>query len=250
MHHIELIFVKAWAEVKSEVSRAYIGFIWWFLEPLLYMGAFYLLFGIGLRQGGDNFLYFLLCGLVPWKWFSSTLNSGSRSIVANAGLINQVYLPKYIFPLIVVVINTFKFTLVFPVLLLLLVASGFEPSLSWWALVAILISQLLLVTSSTCLLSCMVPYLPDLRYVIDNGMLLLMFLSGVFFSIDSMAPEVRSILLLNPIAILLDCYRVVLIEGETPNFFDLAYVIFISFLIGISALFVIGRIDRKVIKEL
>tara|TARA_B100001094_G_C17584920_1_gene509208 strand:+ start:112 stop:345 length:234 start_codon:yes stop_codon:yes gene_type:complete len=77
-----------------------------------------------------------------------------------------------------------------------------------------------------------------------------MFLSGVFFSIDSMAPEVRSILLLNPIAILLDCYRVVLIEGETPNFFDLAYVIFISFLIGISALFVIGRIDRKVIKEL
>ena len=214
MHHIELIFVKAWAEIKSEVSRAYIGFVWWFLEPLLYMGAFYLLFGIGLRQGGDNFLYFLLCGLVPWKWFSSTLNSGSRSIVANAGLINQVYLPKYIFPLIVVVINTFKFTLVFPVLLLLLVASSFEPSPSWWALVPILISQLLLVTSGTCLLSCLVPYLPDLRYVIDNGMLLLMFLSGVFFSVDSLAPEIRNIFLLNPIAILLECYREVLIEGK------------------------------------
>ena len=92
------------------------------------MGAFYVLFGIGLRQGGDNFLFFLLCGLVPWKWFSSTLNSGSRSIVANAGLINQVYLPKYVFPLIVVVINTFKFTLVFPVLLLILILSGFELS--------------------------------------------------------------------------------------------------------------------------
>ena len=56
------------------------------------MGAFYVLFGIGLRQGGDNFLFFLLCGLVPWKWFSSTLNSGSRSIVANAGP-SQICLP-------------------------------------------------------------------------------------------------------------------------------------------------------------
>ncbi len=250
MHHIELIFVKAWAEIRSEVSRAYIGFIWWFLEPLLYMGAFYVLFGIGLRQGGDNFLFFLLCGLVPWKWFSSTLNSGSRSIVANAGLINQVYLPKYVFPLIVVVINTFKFTLVFPVLLLILILSGFELSNTWWSLLPVLAIQLMMVASCTCLLSCLVPYLPDLRYVIDNGMLLLMFLSGVFFSIDAMAPEIRSILLLNPIALLLECYREILLEGSMPNLNDLAYVIFISFLTGISAVFLLKRIDRKVIKEL
>ena len=214
------------------------------------MGAFYVLFGIGLRQGGDNFLFFLLCGLVPWKWFSSTLNSGSRSIVANAGLINQVYLPKYVFPLIVVVINTFKFTLVFPVLLLILILSGFEPSNTWWSLLPVLAIQLLMVASCTCLLSCLVPYLPDLRYVIDNGMLLLMFLSGVFFSIDAMAPEIRSILLLNPIALLLECYREILLEGSMPNLNDLAYVIFISFLTGISAVVLLKRIDRKVIKEL
>ena len=77
-----------------------------------------------------------------------------------------------------------------------------------------------------------------------------MFLSGVFFSIDSMAPEVRDILLLNPIAILLECYREVLIEDNTPNFFDLAYVVFISSLIASTALFILGRIDRKVVKEL
>ena len=214
------------------------------------MGAFYVLFGIGLRQGGDNFLFFLLCGLVPWKWFSSTLNSGSRSIVANAGLINQVYLPKYVFPLIVVVINTFKFTLVFPVLLLILILSGFELSNTWWSLLPVLAIQLMMVASCTCLLSCLVPYLPDLRYVIDNGMLLLMFLSGVFFNIDAMAPEIRSILLLNPIALLLECYREILLEGSMPNLNDLAYVIFISFLTGISAVFLLKRIDRKVIKEL
>ena len=86
--------------------------------------------------------------------------------------------------------------------------------------------------------------------MIDNGMLLLMFLSGVFFSIDAMAPEVRNILLFNPIALLLKSYREILLNGSMPNFNDLAYVIFISFLTGLSAFFLLKRIDRKVIKEL
>ena len=94
MNYLELITVKAWADLKSEASRAYIGFLWWFIEPVLYMGSFYLLFGLGLKMGGDNFMYFLLCGLLPWKWFSSSLSNGSLSIIANAGLINQTYLPK------------------------------------------------------------------------------------------------------------------------------------------------------------
>ena len=65
-----------------------------------------------------------------------------------------------------------------------------------------------------------------------------------------MAPEIRSILLLNPIALLLECYREILLEGSMPNLNDLAYVIFISFLTGISAVVLLKRIDRKVIKEL
>ena len=135
-------------------------------------------------------------------------------------------------------------------LLIILILSGFELSHSWWSLLPVLVIQLLMVASCTCLLSCLVPYVPDLRYVIDNGMLLLMFLSGVFFSIDAMAPEIRSILLLNPIALLLECYREILLEGSMPNLNDLAYVIFISFITGISAVVLLKRIDRKVIKEL
>ena len=46
MNYLELITVKAWADLKTKVSRAYIGFLWWFMEPILYMGSFYLLFGL------------------------------------------------------------------------------------------------------------------------------------------------------------------------------------------------------------
>ena len=250
MHYIELIFVKAWAEIKSEASRAYIGFLWWFIEPLLYMAAFYLIFGIGLRQGGENYLFFLLCGLVPWKWFSSTLNSGSKSITANVGLINQVYLPKYIFPLVVVAINTFKFMMVFPILLIFLWFSEFEPSATWLALIPIILCQFFLIIACASLLASLVPYLPDLRYVIENGMLLLMFLSGVFFSIEEMESGVRDILMLNPVALLLNSYRNVLLNGESFIWLDLIRVSLFSVIIGLVSWYILKKIDRKVIKEI
>ena len=248
MHYLHLILVKAWAEIKSEASRAYIGFAWWFIEPVLHMGVFYLLFGMGLKFGGDNFVYFLLCGLLPWKWFSSTLNNGSQALLANAGLINQVYLPKYVLPMVTVTVNTAKFLFVLPLLLLLLAGSGFAMGTSWLALPVLIICQFLLVASFTAFLSGIVPFVPDLRYVIDNGLLLLMFLSGVFFDISVFEGRLGTILALNPVAVLLDCYRIILIDGEWPVAASFGYLLVWAAVVGLPAWFLLNRIDRHVIK--
>jgi len=124
MKYLNIILFKTWADLRAEASRAYIGFLWWFLEPLLYMAAFYVIFGLGLRMGGEGFVYFLLCGLVPWKWFSSTVNNGSRAIEAGAGMIHQVYIPKVVLPTIIVAINTVKFLMILPLLIVFLLSVG------------------------------------------------------------------------------------------------------------------------------
>ena len=250
MNYLELIAVKAWADIKSEANRAYIGFLWWFIEPLLYMGAFYLLFGLGLRMGGDNFMYFLLCGLLPWKWFSSSLGNGSLSIVANAGLINQIYLPKYVLPMVTVTVTSMKFLIVLPILLLFLVASGFTPSIHWTALLIIVASQFMLVAALASLLAAIVPFIPDLRFVIENGMLLLMFLSGVFFDMARVDEGLRAILYLNPLAVLLKDYREVLMHNQWPSVFDISYIVGFSVIMGAISWYLLKRIDRRVIKVL
>ena len=56
MKYLDIIFYKTWADLRAEASRAYIGFLWWFIEPILYMGTFYVLFGLGLRMGGEGFV--------------------------------------------------------------------------------------------------------------------------------------------------------------------------------------------------
>jgi len=250
MKYLDIVLFKTWADLRVEASRAYIGFFWWFIEPILYMAAFYLIFGLGLRMGGEDFVYFLLCGLIPWKWFSSTINNGSKSIEAGAGMIHQVYLPKVVLPTIVVCINTVKFFLIVPILMIFLTLSGFTPGVSWFGLLAVILCQVVLIWSLTSFCAAVVPFVPDLRYVIDNGLLLLMFLSGVFFSIENLEEPIRTILLLNPVAVLLEAYRSVLLFASWPNWTGMAYVLLFASVFGAAAIWLLTALDRRYPKVL
>ena len=137
-------------------------------------------------------------------------------------MINQVYLPKILLPTIIVLVNTVKFGFMLPLLMLFLVLSGFTVETSWLALIPLMLVQFALVWSLTAFLAAVVPFLPDLRYVIENGLLIIMFLSGVFYSIGDLSPPVRDVLYLNPMALIPDAN---LIELEN-------YVIFHQITLG------------------
>ena len=162
-----------------------------------------------------------------------------------AGMINQVYLPKILLPTIIVLVNTVKFGFMLPLLMLFLVLSGFTVETSWLALIPLMLVQFALVWSLTAFLAAVVPFLPDLRYVIENGLLIIMFLSGVFYSIGDLSPPVRDVLYLNPMALLLDAYRAVLIEGAWPAISGLAYSLAFSLFFGLIAAWLLIRFDRR-----
>lgn len=240
----ELIAYRVWAELRSETARSYLGILWWVLEPLLFMAVFYVVFGIGLRQAGEDFVAFLLCGLIPWKWLDSAVRGSSTSILGSVGLMQQVYLPKWILPLTVIGINTVKFFIVLAVLLLFLACYGVVSFWTWIYLPLVLLSQLVMILAFSLLAAALVPLLPDLRYVINNGMLLLFFLSGIFFRIDQLTLDVQWLLYYNPVLILLESYRSLLLYGTNPDWLPLLTVnVLMLILLGFSVL-MLSRFDR------
>ncbi len=239
-HYLELVWYKALAELRAEAARAYLGFIWWVVEPVLYMGAFYIVFGLVLQRGEPGFVPFLLCGLVVWKWFGSTIVSSANTIPANAGLMQQVYLPKYLFPAIVLVINTIKFAVIFGLLLVFLLLYGFSPSEAWLSLPLLVLVQFLLIAMIAGLVSAFVPFVPDFRFLLDNLLMLLFFLSGIFFDISKASGELKFVLSLNPMAVIIDSYRAVLIEGQWPNGLYLGVV----FVVSILGIWLTNRVFR------
>lgn len=242
--YLELIWYKGLADLHAEAARAYVGFIWWVLEPLLYMVAFYVAFGMGLRgSGGGAVALSLLCGLVPWKWFASSVQNGSGIIQANSGLIMQVYLPKYVLPGMVMVTNGIKFLIILGLLMLgVAVTRGVSPA--WLALPVLVLVEMLLALAVSTLVAAIVPLLPDLDLVISNGLIVLMFMSGIFQDVSKLPPKLAAVLDLNPMVHVIRGFRSVLLERRWPDWMALGEVTLLSLAVYALALALMRRYDR------
>ncbi len=224
----QIVKYRSLAELRAEVRRGYLGVLWWIIEPLLYMGVFFAVFAVGLRSGGPNAVLFFLTGLVPWKWFATSVSKAGGVLELNGNIIKQVNLPIYIFPSVTIFVNAFKFLVVFLILLLFLVFYSHPVYEIWWALIPVLIVQLVFTAAIAFWLSAIVPIFPDLHNVIPNCLTLLFFLSGIFFDMSMMDEKMRSLLMLNPVAFLVDSYRAVLVHGNVPDFQNLFILLVIS----------------------
>lgn len=242
--YFQLIWYKGLADLSGDASRAYIGYLWWVLEPLLYMGAFYVAFGLGLRGGGSSMVLFLLCGLVPWKWFASSVQAGANTIPSNIGLINQVYLPKFVLPWIVLLTNAVKFLVVLELLLLLALLLGQGIAWSWLGLPIVALVEFMLIAALSSLAAAVVPLLPDLKLVVDNGLIVLMFLSGIFFDVTRLPPRAAAVVRLNPMVPVIEAFRDILLRHRWPDWEMLGAVSLLAAVLYSLAFWMLRSFDR------
>lgn len=214
---LELVWTKAIFNLRSEVHRNYLSYGWWVLEPLLHMVVYYLVFGVLLERGGENFPVFLLTGLIPWMWFSKAVSISSGSILAGQQLMLKVGLPATVFPLVSLLQTTLKQLPVFALLVGFLMLQGIDIGAQWWALLPVILVQILLMTAFAGAVAAVIPFVRDLSYLVPTGLTFLMFLSGIFYDYRTIAEEWQGFFLLNPMAFLLKCYREIFVQGTMPD---------------------------------
>jgi len=229
-HLIELVLFSTYAELRAEAARSYLGLVWWVLEPAMMMGAFYLVFDVILKSGGPDYLPFLLIGLTLWQWMKSCITHGGYAIWSNLGMVRQVRLPPLVFPLIAMLSDTVKFLFVFALLLVILWFAGYPPNQAYFALPLLFAAVFLFAAGAGFVVAALVPLVPDMRFVIEQVLTVVMFLSGVVFALDKVPPPLQQIMALNPIAVLMDAARGILMHGMWPNWIGLSKVAAISLL--------------------
>ena len=104
----DLVVHKAWADFRAESQRTYLGVAWWILDPVINTTIYYLVFGVFMRHGGDNYIPALTTGIVTWLWFFAGVNGASRSIMAHVSFVRQVSFNKIVFPLSNVLMCTYS----------------------------------------------------------------------------------------------------------------------------------------------
>lgn len=240
---LELVWFRAYADLKSEASRTYIGILWWILDPLLQMGIFYLVFGVGLRGAGrhDNYVQFLLIGIIIWRWFATSVNFSSGAIMQNRNLVLRLNIDKWVFPATLIAGNTFKFLIAFAVLIGFLLYSGMPLTWHYLQLPLLLAAQLALIAGVAFVLAALVPLFPDLKNVIIHLLQLTFFLSGIFYDVNDMPESFRWIFEINPMVHVIQGYRAIMLDGQSPEWLPLLVV----FALGLVLMWIGAKLMRR-----
>ena len=235
-HYFTLIDTLARFHLKAEARRFGLGYLWWILEPMLYVGVFYLVFVLFLGNRQPDFLVFLAVGKLSFIWFSKSVNQAALSLVNNREVMGQTNLPKHLFPVAVMHEGVYRQAAVFAFLLVLVMALGYAPTLAWVWLIPLLVTQYLLILACGLGAAVLVCLQRDFQMLIQLGMVFLLFMSGVFWDINTLsnATAVFWLETLNPLAVLLDSYRQILLSGRAPDSGQLLLIVFqSSVLVGI-----------------
>jgi lipopolysaccharide transport system permease protein len=244
-HEIQIVKYKAISELKTEAAKTRLSVMWWFLDPLLSMAIYYLLFGVLLERYGIDFIPALIMGLVTYQWFMGSFSSCINSINGSTRLIMQLKFNKAILPTVQIAISTFKSALVFTALLITLWIIGITPTINYLYLPFILATQGLLIFACSYLIAAIIPFLPDMKNLVAHSTRVLMYVSGILYPLSVVPEQYKELFLLNPIAFLIHTYRQILIYGEAPDLKHLLIVALCSCFLLVIATYNIHRLNDR-----
>jgi ABC-type polysaccharide/polyol phosphate export permease len=224
MQYRELILNLTIRELKARYKSSVLGFLWTLLNPLGMMLVFTFVFTVMAPNAQmEKYPLFLLCGLLPWNFFSAGVMASISSIVGNANLVKKVYFPREALPASTVFANLVNFLLGLVVLFaaLFVFRARFSPWL--WLLPVVILIQTCYILGIAFILSTGNVFYRDTTMIMDVVMLAWFFLTPVIYPIESLPTSYtvfgvtldvhRLMYILNPMASLIAAYRDLLYWG-------------------------------------
>ena len=220
-------------DLKVRYKNSVLGIVWSLLNPVGMMLVFTVVFTILIPNNSiERFPIFVLCGLLPWNWFSGSVVGSIYSVVGSSALVKKVYFPREVLPISTVLSNLVHFLIALLVLFAMMIATG-TPLTVWALMLPLLIAiQLIFTLGLAFFLSAINVYYRDTAQIMDVLMLAWFFLTPVVYSTDLIpqskvifgidVPVQRLAYILNPMASLIGSYRVILYNGAPP---DIAFLL-------------------------
>lgn len=215
----QYVCYAAKASLKSEVANSYLSWLWWFLDPLLFMLVYTFVAEIVFERGGKGFPAFVIIGLSVWTFFNKCVSQSVSLLRSNREIIKKVYVPKHILLLQNMLINGFKMGISFGLALLFMVVYQipFTPYIFYCLPHLMMIA--VVAFGSGCILMHLGVFVSDLRNVITVVLRLMFYLSGVFYDVQARvpAPANKWLLRSNPAAFAIAGCRDALMYQKAPD---------------------------------
>lgn len=237
-------------EFRGKYKKSILGVLWSFINPLLQLLVYALVFPFILRIQEENYIMFLFTALIPWNFFSTTLSQSTSVIISNGGIIKKVYFPREILPISIVLSGAINFLVSCIIILVALLISGMGISPYILYLPIILFIQCLITLAICFVLSAFTVYIRDLEYFINVLLQLWMYVTPVLYSINLIPEKFAKLFYLNPMVQIINAYRNIFYYQTMPDLKALG----IWFVIGIVGVIVgyniFKRFEKRFAEEL
>ncbi|MCR5215930.1 MAG: ABC transporter permease [Lachnospiraceae bacterium] len=247
----QMIFSLVKRDLRSRYKGSVLGFLWTFLNPLLQLIVYTLVFSVIMRAGIDRYYIFLFVALVPWIFFSSSVNGGCMSIIGSSDLIKKIYFPREVLPIAYVTTCFVNMLLSFVVVLGVLFVTGYGFNIvALCYLPFIMIVEYLLALGMALLFSALTVYLRDLGYAMGIITMAWQFLTPVMYSSDLVPERYLSLWRLNPVTPVIEAYRAILYYKEIPQMGTLVPAVMIGVVVLILGEIVFRKLQKGFAEEI
>jgi len=224
-----------------------LGILWSLVNPIVMMGVLTFVFTKVFPNEAvkGNFGLFVLCGLLPFNFFSIAWSSSTTSLLDNMNLVKRVAIPRELFPIAAVLGNCVHLAIQIVLLLAVACLVGPGPNLYWLWLPVVLVLEVILISGLGLIFSALDVFIRDMRYVVESTTTVLFWLVPVIYPFSVIAPEYREIYLYNPIAALVMAVRNIILESQAPAASLLIKLFLSSFLLLGLGFVCFRRLQRR-----
>jgi len=215
-----------------------LGVLWSLANPLVMLLVFTYVFTRVFINNTPHFAVFVMCGIVPFNFFSLAWLVGTGSVIDNAILIKRLAIPREIVPIAAVLSNCLHLLIQIGLLLVITLAFGIRLNIHWlwlplvWGLEIMFVCGLVFATSALNV------YIRDMRYVVESSNGVLFWLVPIFYPFSAIPERFKNLYQFNPVAALVLAMREVVLEAHAPSsvlLIKLAAVAFVTFGLGLLA---------------
>ena len=212
----EMIISLVRKDLRGRYKGSVLGFFWTFLNPLLQLVVFTLVFSIIMKQEYEQYYIFLFVALVPWMFFASSVQDGSTSVLRDKEMVKKIYFPREVLPIATVTSGFVNMLLTFLVIFVVLIFSGrgINP-VALLCLPVVMIVEYILCLGVGLIVASVTVYLRDLQYILGIIVMALQYLTPVMYGVDvvenaHVGKWLITMFNLNPMTSIIKIYRQIL----------------------------------------
>ena len=246
----ELLKTNVKKEIRGKYKNSFLGVLWSFLNPLLQIAVYAIVFPLILRNTQENYVIFLCCGLIPWTFFSTAISRSAFTMVENGNILKKVYFPREILPISVVTSEAVNFLISTIIIFAFVLFSGLGITKYVLLYPIVFLAQYLLLIAISFIVSSICVYIRDLQHFIGIFLQLLFYATPIVYAADTIPENFKWIVNINPMTYVINGYRDIFYNQTMPNINSLLILIGIVLVAIIIGYLIFNKLQKGFAEEL